>query len=101
MPAKDYYHDTVDSMKEIVRKEVTAYTGKGLNGYSYLVANPDQLAFTVVTVGYIDGERFANADLIVRIISNYIVIERDDNDPQLVDALLQAGIPRAQIILSE
>src|SRR5687767_13687379 len=72
---------SIDTLKEIVQREVSAYTGKGLNGYSYLVANPDQLAFTVVTVGYIDGERFATADLIVRIIGNYVVIERDDNDP--------------------
>jgi len=87
-------------LKETVQKEVTAYTGKGLNGYRYLVANPDQSAFTVVTVGFIDGERFASADLIVRIIGNHVVVERDDNDPPLIDALLQAGIPHSQIILA-
>lgn len=90
----------MDTLKNIVQREVTTYTGKGLNGYSYLVANPDQLAFTVVSVGYIDGERFANADLIVRIIGNTVIIERDDNDPPLVDALLQADIPRSQIVLA-
>jgi hypothetical protein len=90
----------MDTVKEVVQREVKAYTGKGLNGHSYLVANPDQLAFTVVTIGYIDGQRFANADLIVRITENHVVVERDDNDPPLVEALLQAGILRSQIILA-
>ena len=90
----------MDTLNETVHREVTAYTGKGLNGYSYLVANPDQQAFTVVSVGYIDGERFANADLIVRIMGDHVVIERDDNDPPLVESLLRAGIARSQIILA-
>lgn len=90
----------MDTLKEIIQREVSAYTGKGLNGYSYMVANPDPLAWTVVSIGYIDGERFASADLIVRIIGNNVVIERDDNDPPLVDALLQAGVARSQIILA-
>jgi len=38
--------------------------------------------------------------LIVRIIRNDVIIERDDNDPPLVDALRQAGVPRSQIILA-
>jgi hypothetical protein len=90
----------MDTLKKTVQREVKAYTGKGLNGHSYLVANPDQLAFTVVTDGYIDGERFANADLIVRIIGDRVVIERDDNDPPLVEALLHSGISRSQIVLA-
>jgi hypothetical protein len=90
----------MDALSDIVQREVSGYTGKGLNGYSYLVANPDQQAFTVVSVGYIDGQRTASADLIVRIIADRVVIERDDNYPPLVDALVQAGIPRDQIILA-
>jgi hypothetical protein len=50
-----------------LRQSLEKYTGKGLNGYSYLIADTHQSAFTIVAVGYVNGERFANADLIVRI----------------------------------
>ena len=33
-------------------------------------------------------------------MEGHIVIERDVNDKPLVDALLQAGIPRKQIVLA-
>jgi len=38
--------------------------------------------------------------MIVEIVSNKIVIDRDIYDKQLVGALLQAGVPREQIILA-
>lgn len=90
----------MNTLKEIVQREIIGYTSKGLNGYAYLVANPEQQAFTVVSVGYIDGKRIASADLIVRLIGDSVIIERDDNDAPLVDALVQAGIPREKIILA-
>jgi len=90
----------MDTLTNIVQREIAGYTGKGLNGYSYLVANSDHQAFTVVSVGYMDGQRYASADLIVRLIADRVVIERDDNYPPLVDALMQAGVPRDNIILA-
>ena len=38
--------------------------------------------------------------LLVRILPGVVVIERDQNDKPLVDALVQAGIPREKIILA-
>jgi hypothetical protein len=90
----------MDTLKDKVQQAISGYTGKGLNGYSFLIASPDQSAFTVVSVGYIKAQRIASADLIVRIIENQIIIERDDNDKPLVDVLVQIGIPREMIILA-
>jgi hypothetical protein len=90
----------MDTLRDSIRHEVQSYTGKGLNGYGYMIAGSDPVAWTVVSVGYIDGERIASADLIVRLIGSNVVIERDDNDPPLVDSLVQAGISRSQIILA-
>src|SRR5690242_20128198 len=90
----------MDTLKTVVQREIEAYTGRGLNGYAYLIANPEQQAFTVVSVGYIDGQRIVSADLIVRLIADSVIIERDDNDAPLVDALVQAGVPREKIILA-
>jgi hypothetical protein len=38
--------------------------------------------------------------LIVRLEGDTIIIERDINDKALVGALVQAGIPREQIVLA-
>jgi len=45
-------------------------------------------------------KRFARMGLLVRLVRNRIIIEHDMNDKILLDALLQAGIPREMIILA-
>lgn len=90
----------MDNMKEIVRTVIEGYAGKVLNGYSYLTVSPDEQVFTVVAIGKAKGERFATTGLIVRLVGGLIIIERDVNDKPLVDALLQAGVPREKIILA-
>jgi hypothetical protein len=36
----------------------------------------------------------------VRIVDDLIIVERDQNDKILKDALIQAGVPREKIILA-
>jgi len=88
----------MDTLREIVNREVTTYVSQGANGYSYLIANPEKTDWTVVFVLNIDGKRVVRTGLIVRMWKETIIVEQDSNDPPLVDALLQAGIPRSQII---
>jgi sulfur carrier protein ThiS len=52
----------------------------------------------VVTVPHNKGNAFIS--LLVRILGETVVVERDQNDKPLVDALAQAGIPRSKIILA-
>ena len=74
MPAKDYYHDTV---KRALIKAMNGYARKGLNSQSGSFVS-----------------------LLVRLLADTIIVEHDQNDKPLVDALVQAGIPRSQIILT-
>ena len=90
----------MDNMKDTFRKVIGGYAGKALNGYSYLTTSPDETVFTVIAVGKIRGERFVNVGLVVRLIGERIVVERDVNEKPLVDALMQAGIPQSQIVLA-
>ncbi len=60
----------------------------------------DQQHFVVTSVGIIHGERIVNTGLIVHCIDNLIIVDRDINNKPLVDALVQAGVPRSQIILA-
>jgi hypothetical protein len=83
-----------------VQKVMMGYAGKALNGYSYLTSSADQQVFTVVSVGQVRGQRIVDTGLVVRLRNNRIIIEHDVNDKPLVDALLQAGIPRQQIVLA-
>lgn len=90
----------MDTLKEIIHREVASYVGRGANGYSYLIENPEQTAWTVVFILNLDGKRIARTGLIVRFWNDQVLIEQDTNEPPLVDALVQAGIPRSQIILA-
>ena len=90
----------MDRLTAILKETMTGYTGKALNGYSYLTSSEDQSLFTVVSVGYLPDKRFVDTGLIARIVDNVIIIEHDGNNKMLVDALVQQGVPRAQIVLA-
>ena len=55
--------------------------------------------FAIVSVAQVKNKRVVNAGLVVRLDNDQIIIESDINDKPLVDALVQAGIPRNQITL--
>jgi hypothetical protein len=90
----------MDSLNERVKEVVAGYAGKVLNGYSYLTQNEDGSVFTVVVVGRVQGKHISGVSLVVRIADDLVIVERDQNDKIVLDALLQAGIPREQIILA-
>lgn len=87
-------------LRAILEQAVKPYAGEMLNGHAYLTVNPDQSVFTVVSVAKFKSERVTHLSLHVRVDGNHIIIEYDDSDEPLADALLQAGIPRSQIILA-
>ena len=90
----------MDSLRETLRQMMSGYTGEALNGYSYLTHDQEQNLFTVVSVGHIGERRIIDTGLVVRLDGNTIIIEHDANDKPLVDALLEIGVPRSQIILA-
>jgi hypothetical protein len=52
-------------------------------------------------MGCLPDKRIVDAGLIVRMVENRIVIERDVNDKPLVDVLMQANTPHQQIALAQ
>jgi hypothetical protein len=90
----------VDTLNEILKRTMMGYTGRALNGHSYLTANDDKTLFTVISFGNIRERRIVNTGLVARIVDNHIIIDHDANNKPLIDALLQAGIPREQIVLA-
>ena len=90
----------MDTLTETLRRAVAGYAGEMLNGYSYLTTNADQTVFVIVGLGYIGDRHFVDTSLVARVERDSIVIECDVNNKPLVDALLEVGVPRSQIILA-
>lgn len=88
------------SLKQTVREVVAGYAGKVLNGYSTLTQNDDGSVYTVVDVAHVKGKHVSGVSVIVRIVGDKVIVERDQNDKLVMDALIQAGIPRHDIILA-
>ena len=91
---------TLTDKMQVIREVVAEYASPPVNGYAYRTESEDGKLLSVVDVYQFRGQRYANAGLIVHITGNHIIIERDMNNKPLVDALLQAGFVREQIILA-
>jgi hypothetical protein len=90
----------MDTLKSIVNQVVAGYAGEGLNGVSYLTRSDDGNVLTVTDFARIKGKHVTGVSVVVRLVGDLIIIERDQNDKLVLDALTQAGIPRSQIILA-
>jgi len=90
----------MDTTRLILIHELEKYSGKAFNGYSYLDMNGEQTHFVITSIGHIRDRRVVNTAIIVQLVNDTIIIDRDIFDKPLVEALVQAGIPRSQIILA-
>lgn len=87
-------------LKATLVEAMQGYAGKGLNAHSYLTSDEGNHLYTVVTIATVRDKRIVNTSLAVVLEGNLIIIEKDINNKPLVDALIQAGIPREQIVLA-
>jgi hypothetical protein len=90
----------METLQRTLKAAMLGYTGLGLNDESVLTTSDDGRLLTVVSIGQVRGAIVVDTGLIVRMIGDIIVIDRDNNNKPLVDALLQAGVPREQIVLA-
>lgn len=90
----------METLQHTLKVVMSGYTGRGLNDESLLTTSDDGRLLTVVSISQVRGETVVDTGLIVRLVSNLIVIDRDNNNKPLVDALLQAGVSREQIVLA-
>ena|SRR5579859_267345 len=87
----------MDSLTKTVSDVVMGYAHNGLNSQSYFTHNDDNTVFSVVTL---TDNNTSFVSLLVRVNHSMVIIAQDRNNKALVDALLQAGIPRESIILA-
>jgi hypothetical protein len=90
----------MDRLQHTLKEVMSGYTGAALNGESVLTTSADGHVMIVVSVGEVAGKTVVDTGLIARVVGTHIVIDHDANNKPLVDALVQAGVPRSQIVLA-
>ena len=88
------------TLRDMLYQVVEGYAGRALNGYSYLLSSPDRQVLAIVSVGSVRDRHIVDTGLVARLTGDRIIIERDVNDKLLVDALVDAGVTRKQIVLA-
>jgi len=73
----------MDRLNTLLKTCLEGYTGRALNGYSYLTSSADDRKHSIISVGQLPDKRIIDASLIVHVIGDRIVIERDVNDRPL------------------
>jgi XisI protein len=90
----------MDKLEIVLEKVMSSYVAKGFNGHSYFMKNDAERIMSIEANFVFDGERYIEISILARIVGNRIVIEDDKTNKPLVNALLQAGVPREQIVLA-
>jgi XisI protein len=90
--------DRIDNLVATVQREVAEYVRPSPNATAYYVENNDQRVFAVLSVPTTDSQR-ASVVILARVVDNLVLIEADKTNKPLFEALLQAGVPREQIVL--
>jgi hypothetical protein len=92
----------MESLAHIVREEVAKYAagGRGANILLFPILDDTNQVYGVNAVDYPTRQETALVIVLARITADKVVIEEDTTDKKLVDALLQRGIPREQIVLA-
>lgn len=90
-----------EQLRKIVQREVDLYAANSLQGYTCTIMDDDQQHYVALHIPSHPPEFLPSIIVMARIIGDKIVIDVDNTDKPLVDALMQnAGIPRERIILA-
>jgi hypothetical protein len=92
----------MDNLNQIVSEEVKKYNsgGRGAGAIFFFLADDQRQTYAVNAVLYPKRTRSAGAVVMARVVGDRVIIEYDGTDKPLLDALLQRGIPREQIVLA-
>lgn len=88
------------TLKEILLEELEKYTGSGLNDYAYLTTNDAEGIYTIVAIATVRDKRLVGTVLIARLVNDQVIIELDQHDKTLSEALNVRGVPENQITLA-
>jgi ATP-dependent phosphoenolpyruvate carboxykinase len=88
-------------LAQIVKREVDKYAGLSPHAKVYAVLDDQNKAYTVVGIENKPADERSWVMMLARVVGNLVIIDEDAVwDKKLVYALLQAGVPREQIVLA-
>ncbi|MBX3066194.1 MAG: XisI protein [Anaerolineae bacterium] len=90
----------MDQLEQTVKNVVFGYAGGGPNILVFPVENPSKRVYGVIIIDHPLRKRPAGVMIMARLIGDKVIIEEDSTDRPLVDAMVNAGIPREQIVLA-
>src|SRR5687767_1311442 len=97
----------MENLAKILAQEVRKYAaqGRGAKLRLFPLLDNTNQTYSVVAVDNPRSDKYADPDSVglvvfARIVADKVVVESDNTDKPLVDALLQQGVPREQIILA-
>lgn len=90
----------MNQLDEIVKRTVFWYAAGGTNVKSFPLVNEEQHVYAVNVIDWPERRRSAGVVVIARVEGDKVIIEEDMTDHPLVDALVENGVPREQIILA-
>jgi hypothetical protein len=90
--------DKVDNLLMTVQHEVADYVRPSPNATAFFVENAEQHIFAVLSVPTKAPQK-TSVVVMARVTNNLVLIESDKTNKPLFEALIQAGIPREQIML--
>jgi hypothetical protein len=92
-----------DTLETIVQREVIEYSNRWGEKISiYYISNETKKVYSAMVIPEVGNKmmKIPNFMVLARIVGDYVLIEADNTDKPLVDALVyNGGIPREKIIL--
>ena len=95
--------DKLTQYRQLIRSLLTTYASyKPAYGDidTELLIDPAENHFQVVRVGWLKNRRVHGASLHLDIINGKIWIQRDGTDRPIADELVEAGVPKEDIVLA-
>jgi hypothetical protein len=87
------------SLNEIVKQVVFSYATAGLKLRTYALLNEAQGVYAINVIDWPERHRPAGVVVLARVEGEQVIIEEDLTGRPLVEALVNAGVPRERIVL--
>lgn len=92
--------DRIADITHVVGDIIKGYATPVLRGRSYLIHDEHANIYAVVDIPDYPPKFSSGIVVLMRFVDDYIVIDEDTTDRPLWQELVQAGIPREQIVLT-
>jgi hypothetical protein len=92
--------DRVINIADIIEHEINEYVGPLYKGTLYPIFDHSSNVYSLLAVPHYPKAFQPGVILLARIVGDKVILDVDTTDRPLVNALVEAGIPREKIVLA-